>query len=510
MSLTGYFSATDNFSSAERQITVENLSNTGKQQLENDIRRAKAIEKEILNKLKVKSIQELNQRIKQYEQAVCPLSGSALKEAFIGYNQTKGYDIDELMKLLEREALEACMEEDIFNYEKALNILLNEVHTGSRKIRFSVNKIKTDSNGKGFIKTSNLSSAQKKALDNAIQAYNKTKPSQKIEKRVFTFELQEEGTGARFSWQTATDFLNPTEAKELQKVDSKQLGKMNAQVANEIVKNCGGDPHIKKIINHVLNTEPTAFFVGYNQNDIIGILGEIKAMYYLSKFLGIESIGRDIRWHGGTHEGADGQKPHRDVLLLDFGVQVKNTALDIGSNFSAYFTDASLETVLERLPNVEVKQLLTNFYTALAFNIPYYISKKGNAVSGQGRNSSPKMKNFITRRQNMLNMAPQIEKAFSAFASSLMYLAVDDISDLKNIDRNSLFLVAGKTFVLASEILEDLKRYIENNEPKHITIKYLNKSNIVSTFNSGVYERTIGEVAQDTVLTSSYNFKIGK
>jgi hypothetical protein len=105
-------------------------------------------------------------------------------------------------------------------------------------------------------------------------------------------------------------------------------------------------------------------------------------MYYLSKFLGIESIGRDIRWHGGTHEGADGQKPHRDVLLLDFGVQVKNTALDIGSNFSAYFTDASLETVLERLPNVEVKQLLTNFYTALAFNIPYYISKKGSAVSG--------------------------------------------------------------------------------------------------------------------------------
>jgi hypothetical protein len=60
MSLTGYFSATENFSNAERQITVENLSNTGKQQLENDIRRAKAIEKEILNKLKVKSIQELN------------------------------------------------------------------------------------------------------------------------------------------------------------------------------------------------------------------------------------------------------------------------------------------------------------------------------------------------------------------------------------------------------------------------------------------------------------------
>ena len=33
MSSTGYFSATENFSSAERQITVENLSNTGKQQL---------------------------------------------------------------------------------------------------------------------------------------------------------------------------------------------------------------------------------------------------------------------------------------------------------------------------------------------------------------------------------------------------------------------------------------------------------------------------------------------
>jgi hypothetical protein len=121
-------------------------------------------------------------------------------------------------------------------------------------------------------------------------------------------------------------------------------------------------------------------------------------MYYLACFLGIESIGKELRWYGGTHEGNSGQKPHRDVLLEDFGIQVKNTALNIDSNFSAYFANASLETVLEKLPNIEVKQILTNFYTALAFNVPYYISKKGTAVSGSKNSPSPNMKSFLSRR----------------------------------------------------------------------------------------------------------------
>jgi len=41
-----------------------------------------------------------------------------------------------------------------------------------------------------------------------------------------------------------------------------------------------------------------------------------------------------------------------------------------------------------------------------------------------------------------------------------MYLAVDDMSELQNIDKNSLFFVAGKTFVLASQILENIYYYI--------------------------------------------------
>jgi len=95
---------------------------------------------------------------------------------------------------------------------------------------------------------------------------------------------------------------------------------MNSRVAQEIIKVCGGDPYIKKIIGHILVADPTAFFVGYNQHDITGLLGEIKAMYYLAQFLGIEEIGKSIRWLGGLHVGEDKAKPHRDILLNNFGI----------------------------------------------------------------------------------------------------------------------------------------------------------------------------------------------
>jgi len=65
--------------------------------------------------------------------------------------------------------------------------------------------------------------------------------------------------------------------------------------------------------------------------------------------------------------------------------------------------------VLNTLPNTEVKEILTNFYGSLGFNVPYYISSKGTAVSGAKYNPTPQMNSFLSRRKNLLNMIPQIE-----------------------------------------------------------------------------------------------------
>jgi hypothetical protein len=74
-------------------------------------------------------------------------------------------------------------------------------------------------------------------------------------------------------------------------------------------------------------------------------------MYYLGKFFGEDKIGNTIIWRGGLHEGMKNQKPHQDVILNGLGVQVKNTTLNVNSFFSSYFTNASLETVLNSLPD---------------------------------------------------------------------------------------------------------------------------------------------------------------
>lgn len=510
MSLTGYFAITDKFSSNNIVDTSRNLSEKAKQQILIDIKRAEAIETKLLKRLKVDSIAELNDRMKAYSEAVCPLSGSALQKAFIGYTTMRGFDIEALKQLFKEETLQKIEEENIVDQGVIINMLLNELHTGNKKLSFSSNKIQTSTNGKSFIKLSALSKVQREVLQGAIKKYNsKNKRGPKLQPTSFELSIKEQNKGAEahFDWQSETGFLSPSEARQ---ISLEELEKINQKVASEIISSCGNDPYIKKIIYHILSVEPYAFFVGYNQKDITGLLGEIKAMYYLSKFLGIEEIGASIRWYGGTHKGQSGQKPHRDILLNEFGIQVKNTTLDISNNFSSYFANASMETILDSLPDVEAKEIFKSFYGSLGFNIPYYITSKGTAASGSRHNHSLQKASFLQRRENMLNMIPQIEKAFGAFASSLMYLAVEDNSELQNIDRNSLFFVAGKTFILASQILEDIYYYIMANEPKHITIKYSTKDNIVNAYNNGDYSKSINEVAESVTLTSSYNFKIPK
>lgn len=520
MSLTGYLFATNIFSSSQ----IGNLmsfakTQVDKQPLKKQIENAKKNEQKIFDILKkqgITSIEELNLRLKEYESAVCPLSGPVLQQAFIGAIQNvSGYsveDIEKLQKILSKETRAILPE--VMDTQQIVNTVINEMHTelgGKRELKVQT-KVRTSSNNKQFIKLSDFTQVQRRAIENAIDTYNRDKRRTPIEKKTFQVDNSQSNNEIEsvFKWQEVTDFVKPSEAKNF---DTKKIGQINSRIAAEIKSKCP-DKLIGKIINHILSRDKLAFFVGDNTKDITGILGEIKAMYYLGKFFGEDQIGNTIIWRGGLHEGADGKKPHQDIILNGLGVQVKNTTLSVDSFFSSYFANASLETILNSLPDQSLALIFKQFYGTLAFNIPYYITKGGSARAGSYHSKTTQMNSFLKRRESLLNLVEQMEKIIASFASTLMYLTSDVVEKQTLTDTNSLFFVGGKTFVLVSEILTDIQKQIdqqiEEEKTKSIHIGYKAKQTIVTAYNDGETSKSLSDVAQQVQLTSSYRFKIAK
>jgi hypothetical protein len=251
--------------------------------------------------------------------------------------------------------------------------------------------------------------------------------------------------------------MTPTEARKFFENNPNGLEEINAKITAEILNQCGNDPLIKEIINHILSKDrdPYAFFVGNNEKDITGLLGEIKGMYYLASLIGKEAISKDmLTWEGGTHTGAGGAKPHRDIILEGLGIQVKNTASD-KNYLSSSFTEASIDTFLDSagIP-VDFRNLFRNYYGVLSFNVPFHIGREGKAVADYS--SAAYSQDSVSRHKSMYSKLKEanneITKSLAIYASSLMYINADKISkkELAKTDKNVLYFVAGKHFMLAS------------------------------------------------------------
>lgn len=249
--------------------------------------------------------------------------------------------------------------------------------------------------------------------------------------------------------------MTSTEAQKFFENNSSGLGEVNAKIATEIIKQCGNDPLIKKIINHILNKEPYAFFVGNNEKDITGLLGEIKGMYYLASLIGEEAISNGkLTWEGGTHTGSAGAKPHRDIILEGLGIQVKNTASDT-NYLPSTFTEATIDTFLNSVGvSEEFRKLFKNYYGVLSFNVPFHIGREGKAVADYSR--AAYSQGSVSRHKSMYSRLKEanndITKSLAIYASSLMYINADKVSkkEISKTDKNVLYFVAGKHFMLAS------------------------------------------------------------
>ena len=311
-----------------------------------------------------------------------------------------------------------------------------------------------------------------------------------------------------FSWSEATRGLTQKSVRDQLKagvITDREVDLINLKVTNAIVSKVKGDQQlIRAIINHILRENKYVFFVGRNTKDITGILGEISGLYYISKFFGGFSQ-KVIQWAGGTYTGEKGTKPHRDIILKDLGIQVKNSIEEDLGVIS--FAEAGIETMLNKtdMPQ-QGKDLFLNYYGTLSFNIPYYW-EKGKYKAGTPSNPTDDLKDFIKNRENLVNVKDYIEQLLSLSAAYFMYM--DIYTKSSNIDANVLYLLGGKTFQTASQILSDIKDQLYQEERNFkIRASYKDDRNIVTALNENSkapdYSST---VISNIELKSSYNFK---
>lgn len=478
--------------------------------LEDQIARLEIKEKQFLSKINidgVKTLEDLNRHLAEYRKITLNLSGSALVQAFTGVLEEKNaveYDF------FNRE-VETIMQNEIFNNQDL------EEHTidwAYQQVMAFLNQGLTVTKGidvsfrskKGFTQSgiypANFTAAQKKKWKKIIAERMKKRG---IGDGQWDMDVFASGTSltATFNWFDTTKRMTQTEAKKLPPAE---IIKINNAIKKAILAQTGDKQLMGNIIDHVLQNNSVAFFVGKNVNDITGILGEIQGLYYLSKLFGgvnTTKIPAGLSWRGGTYTGDNSTKPHQDLLFETFGIQVKNSTKDLIGSIS--FANASIETMLAKTGMSEsAKNVFYNYYGTKEFNIPYH--KEGSKDYHPGLRMTDKgAQEYLNARNDLLNCEKDIEELLNLFAASFMYM--DIAEDFTLEDANTFYLIGGTAFYAASNILKETLQKLRNEvNSLRVTSSITLGKNIIDSLNSGKSRDYSSAMIKNIKLTSSYKF----
>lgn len=492
--------------------SVEELINNGyfdslKNSVLTQIERLKEKEQkiyEILN-LEDKSIEGLNERLKEYQKAAINLSGPYLNAELIYILQQQNEK--------EYEFYRKKVDELVDGFLTKLNPNLSDEDFQNEILKFLGSYFESDK--RHFTSLKGIDGAAKKVVYAAITPHQREQWKRIIGKPDYSdIELTntDEDIILNFNWKKVTKNLTPTEARDQEAKKEIDVNEINELVIKKIKSLVPSDSVlIEQIIREkILSQNKYAFFVGDNINDIVGICGEIQGIYYLAKIMGAKNISdlNNIDWIGGKIDGSS--KPHRDILLGRFGIQVKNSLRE--DFHEIRFGSTTLETALEKSGlSKESKNLLNNYYGTLSFNVPYdYKDKK--YIEMQSPEDALETQNkplYVASYNDLVNLNKDIEILLSLCASAFLYM---DISyGWGQMDANTIYLVGGAAFITASSILIKILKEIEQQEK---SIKFsssytdlANKKNIVSALNNNRRDPNYSQaVVQNIVLKSTFDF----
>ena len=120
-----------------------------------------------------------------------------------------------------------------------------------------------------------------------------------------------------------------------------------------------------------------------------------------------------------------------------------------------------------------LKNLLTNYYSTKAFNVPYVLNGEKFIAKADDLNAE-----FQSSAKILEDYNSQIDTLLAIFAATFMYIDVNKNFN-KKTDANTLYILGASSVAVASEILSSIKAQLEGAEhsfsvsgtlPKNLTI----------------------------------------
>ena len=519
--------------------------NNNKDSFNQGLLQAQAYEKRLFSLLGItnysdseEALKILNKRIQEYQHTIINLNGRGLYRTFILPLEKDGIMDVALFELAAKEVMEKFFNKE---YPKTLpdkvktigqfiqQTITKEMSTSSQYFHselgynLSLNKTGEDFDVLDYVRVFDLTKQQRDRLLEMIREKGKEDKLKGLTKTNARLFVDSEVSNSKIqTWLSFTKGKTETKAKKL---TSKTLKEKNRQLKDFIIMNSGVSSDkislLSMAIDEVLNKNPTALFIGKNEKEVIGILGEIQSLFYLYLLVGPNAA--KIIWRGGTHEGEQGKKPHQDIVFEQLGIQIKNSTKDLlklESDFLVNFKDVKLEEFLTTLNLSEHTRNIFEYYFGMyKFNVPYIVEKGDYKQSKEATNETEAGRNFNRARGIMdTSMQTDVDRLLSLFASVLMYLTVSDIEEQ---DTNTLFILGGVSAITAAAILQEIKENFLSQEKSSFMVNAYQKlegQNIVGVLQGIKIKQgkdknneeflTRSENVLNTVFVSArYNFK---
>lgn len=251
--------------------------------------------------------------------------------------------------------------------------------------------------------------------------------------------------------------LTETEARKNPYI-VKNIDNINEQIKSDIKSSLGINGEvIDRVFNHMLGKNKFMFFVGRNDKQITGLIGEITAMVLFFDLIGDYP---SVTW-AAQHTGLSGTQASADIIIKDgFGIQVKNSTEDLDSfelNSKGHSIGFS-EISFERLGSTFGFQYqpIEDLYSTDIYNIEYEWNKKRGGGNTFTSGSNP---NFTAIREEIETLEHEFERLMATYASALLYMD-DVISSGKTFYSGEIGNVLYMVNLIpyrASEMLERIK-----------------------------------------------------
>lgn len=492
---------------------------TGEAQLDAQIEELQEKEKIILGLIEgVNTPEELEKHFNNIENKVVNFSGPEMYKQFIlplESENIKDFDafqegVTELVTKWAKEAgiekiLEPAVQEEISNI---IFSKLNEGHKG-----WSFRKKETTSYN-NFMDLILGTSARRVRMEELL------------EKNGIKYRMSSTDNSITIdTWFDITDRATQTQGKDYspkKKLDDSR------RIWNLISSKAGGADIslLKKCYVHILKeSHLTEFYIGKNEKEVTGFLGELSALYYLCLLFNTTPnnlLGSaQVLWKGGKIDPSTNKKYHQDIFLKiahsELGVQVKNSAKDLlgGSEMDVGFWKVNLPQFLDRLRilglSEETTNLVESYFRTYQFNVPYG-RKDGVFVQEINEQNS----SFVSKREELVAANRDVDILLSVFAASYMYMDIADGLKSQH-DRNILYLFGGVSLKTASQLLKKVRKELKTkNNPIYISSNLTKGGyNIVSSLNNDASrlskqhkEETSGQGANDIKISAKYRFNL--